>query len=165
MFIRVKKLKGNEYAYLVQNRRVRGKVKQKVKNYLGRVYSYEKINDNGFFEFVKKDVDDYMKDKQFRDIVKDLIRWEFYKHNIKGIDVDYGRLNVKKGKKDCAVRLNDGFLYNKSLRELIRFTGVGDDEREIGYGLAEKFVKAGIKVPEELFVKVFEKHFRIKDEE
>ena len=44
VFVRIKKIKGNEYGYLVHNKRNKRKktVKQKVKAYLGRLYRLEK---------------------------------------------------------------------------------------------------------------------------
>ena len=74
MFIRLKKVQGKHYAYKVHNRRVRGKIKQKVKGYIGRAYIPEKTNEKDFFEFIKKDTNSY--DKSLKHSVGDLIKWE-----------------------------------------------------------------------------------------
>ncbi len=59
-FIRTKKIDGKEYAYLVENkwykRKVKGRGKgprQKVTKYLGRVHSFDKVNDVDFYNFKK----------------------------------------------------------------------------------------------------------------
>ncbi len=45
MFIRKKKIKGKEYAYLVENKYINGRVKQKVKRYLGKVFRFDRSGD------------------------------------------------------------------------------------------------------------------------
>ena len=44
-YIRSKKIKGNTYYYIVEGKLIRGKVKQKVKRYLGNVIHIEKVFD------------------------------------------------------------------------------------------------------------------------
>jgi len=47
-YIRSKKIKGNTYYYIVEGNLVKGKVKQKVKRYLGNVSHIEEVYD--FYE-------------------------------------------------------------------------------------------------------------------
>lgn len=47
-YIRSKKVKGNTYYYIVEGNLVKGKVKQKVKRYLGNVEHVEEVYD--FFD-------------------------------------------------------------------------------------------------------------------
>jgi len=151
MFIRLKKIKGKYYAYHVQNRRVRGRVKQKVKGYIGRAYFPKQVNDKNFFSFVGKDINSY--EISLKKTVEDLVRWELYKHGLDDID---NNLITKDGSK-VVLKLNEGYLYDKTIKDIIKFYVVGDDEYFIGKEFAEVFVKAGIKIPKELFVKLFEK--------
>lgn len=153
MFIRLKKIKGKYYAYHVQNKRVRGKVKQKVKGYIGRAYFPEKVNKKDFFEFVNTEINNY--NKPFKEVIEDLIRWEFLKHNLKNIELD--KFSIKKDNNKIILKLNEGYLYDKTIKNIIKFKPVGDDEYIIGKEFAEVFVKAGIDIPKELFVKLFEK--------
>ena len=74
------------------------------------------------------------------------------------------RYSITQNKNKVVLKLNEGYLYNKTLRELIKFHAVGDDKYMIGKEFAESFVKAGIDVPKELFVKLFEKLTKDKDE-
>lgn len=157
MFIRIKKIKEKHYAYHVQNRRVYGKVKQKVKEYLGKAYISKKTNNISFFEFVKSDASSYHQGKSYKEIIEDLIRWELFKNNLNEIQVNTKRYSVSQENQNVVLKLNDGYLYNKTLTELLKFQAVGDDEYFIGQEFAELFVKAGIDIPKELFVKMFEK--------
>lgn len=155
MFIRIKKIKNKHYAYHVQNKRVRGKVKQKVKSYIGRAHIPEKTSNIDFFEFVKKDLNNY--NKEFKSILEDLIKWELYKHDIKDV-----KLNIKKcsifntNDNKIVIKINEGHLYDKTIKNLLKFQAVGDDEYIIGKEFAESFVKSGIDIPKELFVRLFE---------
>ena len=155
MFIRLKKIQGKYYAYHVQNKRVWGRVKQKVRGYIGRAIFPKKTNDIDFFSFINQNIENYNKD--LKSAVKDLIVWELHKHNLENeIKLDMSRETIKKNKKNIVIKLNDGFLYNTTIRNIIRFVPVGDDEYFIGREFAESFVKAGIGVPKELFVKLFQ---------
>ena len=151
-FIRKKKIKVYEYAYLVENRwkkRPKKGSRQKVKEFLGRVYKPELKNDLGFVKEV-----DYVKNNSFRQIVKDLVEFELLKHNVKDFFVDFDKNFVLRNNRKVALQINEGFLCNYTLKNLLNFKLGGE---EAGYSLAKAFVEAGIKVPQELFVKIFEK--------
>ena len=82
-FIRTKKIKGAEYAYIVENKwkKRSKKVKQKTKKYLGRVYRFDKKKDIGFFEFHSvSDEIKYVEERKKEDIIVDLVKWELIKH-------------------------------------------------------------------------------------
>ena len=155
MFIRLKKIQDKYYAYHVQNKRVRGKVKQKVKGYIGRAYFPKQVNSNNFFEFVGKDIDSY--DMSLKNTVLDLVKWELYKHGLNDVELDKDKFFIIKNGSKIVLKLNEGYLYNKTIKDIIKFHVVGDDEYFIGKEFAEVFVKAGIKIPRELFVKLFQK--------
>ena len=165
-FIRIKKIKkksGNsyEYAYLVENTwRKRPKVgtRQKVKAFLGRVYKPEIKNNKDFFSHFKiEDKDSYIKNNILSKITKDLIVWEFFKYDIsdKEFFVDFENKLVRKYNNKAVLQINEGFLCDYTLRKLIGFRF--KDDEHAGMTLAKAFVEAGINIPQELFVKVFEK--------
>ena len=158
-FIRIKKIKGNKYAYLVENRwrkrGVRGS-RQKVKKYLGRVYMTEKLNDKS------AEIDEAV---SFRAIVKKLVKQEFVNRGF----VEEGRLlkkddfiiditNLKFMKNDQSVvfEMNEGFACDFTLKSLLKFKPK-DYEKIEGLDLATAIVEAGLIVPKEMFVKLFEK--------
>lgn len=167
-FIRTKKIKkksGNcyEYAYLVENKwrkRLKGSKKgarQKVKAFLGRVYSLNLVNDRNFSEHYNiKDIDEYVKENSLSKITKDLVLWEFFKHDVKDVAVDFEEIILRKDKNKIVLRMNEGFLCDCTLKKLLNFK-FKEDEYDAGVVLAKVFVEAGIKIPRELFVKVFEK--------
>ena len=148
MYIRIKKVKGYEYAYLVANKwRKKGDRKgarQKVRKYLGRVLDYKAESDIGFFEFVKAgDSQKYLENNDYDYILKDLIRWEFNKRNIgEDVLVYHNKGKVQKDGKDVCVRMNNGIFCGFTLKRLFEFDG-GGAEPEVGKRMARAFVEAG----------------------
>lgn len=158
-FIRVKKINGKEYAYLVENkwykrgfkRKGRGP-RQKVGKYLGKVYSFTKADNIGFFEFNKIDnVESYIKSNAREQIIRELVEWELARHNIskEEFTIDFSSKIVSKGKKKVSLRINEGFLNSFTLARLFNM------KRNEGYYLAKCFVEAGIEIPKEVFVGLF----------
>jgi len=157
-FIRVKKIAGKEYAYLVENkwykRRHKGKNKgprQKVTKYLGRVHVFDKVNDVDFYNFKKiNDLEKYLKNSRHK-IFKDLVEWELFRHAINNEEftIDYSNKKILKNNKHISLRMNEGFLNSFTLDRLFNLKS-GDS-----YYLAKCFVEAGIEVPKEVFVGVF----------
>jgi len=163
VFIRIKKIDGKEYAYLVENRwykrRHKGKNKgprQKVSKYLGRVYSFNKTENIDFYNFKKiNNLEQYIKDNQNNknQIFKDLIEWELFRHNIdkEGFTIDHINKKILNNKtnKEVSLMMNEGFLNSFTLSRLFNLKS-GDS-----YYLAKCFVEAGIEIPQEVFVGVF----------
>ena len=170
VFIRKKRIKKKsrniyEYAYLVENKWMKrprtGKrgVRQKVMGFLGRSFRFEPVHDVGFFEYLNvQDVEEYVNAKEFHEIVEDLLKWEFFKHNVsEEFRVKLKEKSVLRNDKGVALEMNEGFLCNYTLGRLLnRVVKPGEDA---GYVFANAFVEAGIKIPKELFVKVYEKVF------
>jgi len=162
MFARIKTIKGNPYLYLVENTWVKGKVRQKVKKYIGRVQEPSKVLDLDFFEFFKIDnPNNYVKSKSREDVIKDisafnLANYGFTESNknkwkFSNVTVDLNNLSVKIKKRDTAIKLNDGFFYNEIIKDIIEFKP-GRDKEKSGMELAELFVCAGLNIPQEIFV-------------
>lgn len=87
MFIRVKYIKNQPYAYKVSNRwRKRKGTKQEIKGYLGRVYYLNLVKELSFDEFIGNNMSEYLEKNSTRAIILDLIRYELLKHgfNYKG---------------------------------------------------------------------------------
>ena len=162
-FIRVKKIDGKEYAYLVENRwykrRHKGKNKgprQKVSRYLGRVYKFNKEKDIDFYSFKKiNDLEQYLKNNSNNknNVFRDLIEWELFRHNINKEDftIDFSNKKILNNKtnKEVSLRMNDGFLNGFTLNRIFNL-----NSRD-SYYLAKAFVEAGIEVPKEVFVGLF----------
>jgi hypothetical protein len=160
-FIRVKKIKRWEYAYLVENRWKSGRTRQKVKKYLGKVCHLDNIVGLRF----KKDVSGM----DFGDAVGELVKFElmkngFEEHGKKGkgimkkgdfhVDLENGEF-LSKGK-PVVFESNEGFICQFTYERAVNFKACGNEE-ETGLRLAETILEAGISVPHSIFVKLFEK--------
>ena len=160
-FIRIKKINGKEYAYLVENRwykrKFKGKNKgsrQKVSKYLGKVYFFDKQGNQDFLNYKNiNDLEHYLKSNNRSRVIKDMVEWQLFLHIIDKNDftIDLNNKKIMKGKKNVSLKLNEGFLNNYTLSRL--FTLKSNDS----YYLAKCFVEAGIEVPKEIFVGLFTK--------
>ncbi len=160
-FFRIKKIKGKEYAYLVENEWKKKSSRQKVKNYLGRVYRFGLIENIDFMQFIKvDDFDKYINENNTKKIIKDLAEWELLRF---GIDkniflIDLENKKVQKSGKNIALLINDGFMCGLTLKNLLEFKA--EDQERDGYRFARAFVEAGIKVPQEVFIGLFGKLYK-----
>lgn len=158
-FFRIKKIKGKEYAYIVENVWKRKSSIQKVKAYLGRVYRFGLMNNVDLTQFLKTtSVEDYINNNSKNKIINDLIEWEFFKHDIskQEFSLDLNNMKIQKYKKNIAISINEGFMCNVTLKNLLEFKPEGDEETD-GYRFARAFVEAGVKIPQEVFIGLFGK--------
>lgn len=177
-YIRKKRIKTKkgvyEYAYVVESKwkkRIKDS-RQKVKAYLGRIYVFKRLKDDDFSSFYSVgDIKEYVKNKGKSDIINDLIKLELYNHGFtekagllvnNKISFDIGKREFyieedgNKVNKKMVLALNNGFLCKEHIEKLVNFrASVSEDET--GYKLAKAFVEAGLKVPKDVFVEVFEK--------
>lgn len=164
MYIRVKKIKGKEYGYLIQSkwkkRNKNGKVgpRQKVRGYLGRVYRFNVKKDIDFFEFFSiKDVDEYVKNNNKKKIIHDLIELELARHDVdkSEFSIDLKDNKIINNEKNVVLGINEGYLCSSTINMLFNFRN--KEEEQQGFELAKRFVQAGIKIPNALFISYFEK--------
>lgn len=164
-FIRTKKIKGIEYAYIVENSWKQSKVKQKSKKYLGKVYRFSKINETDFFEFLKmNDKENYFNIRTKQEILNDLVRWELTCRGFAEKDkmltypdviIELAKNKILNSKgKNAALAMNEGYLTEYALKSLLKFKCVCEED---GYTLAKMFVEAGLAVPKEVFVGFYSK--------
>ena len=157
MFIRTKKIKGNDYAYLSENKwsKRSKKVKQITKKYLGRVYKFDKIKDIEF---------DYNNSLSPGEIIKELVILELKKHGFEKnkniyekdccfVDLKENRVYGSRG--SIAIGMNQGLLSDYTLRRLFHYTRIKD-----GYDYAKKFIEAGLDIPKEAFIDIYNKIFK-----
>jgi len=166
MFIRIKKIKNNKYAYLVKNRwnKKTKKIKQKTIAYLGKIYEpkQEDKNFKNFLDFYNiKNTDSYSK-KEFKEIVKDLINFEIKTSELKNkVKINYEKQELKINGKDAVLKINEGYLCSYTIKKLLSFKKLTEeDEKNLGLRLANLIVEAGLSMPKELFVKICEKFFK-----
>ena len=156
MFIRVKKIKGKDYAYLVSNEWTPNGSRQKVKDYFGAVQKHSQLYEKAA-----------LLEAKFEESLTELLRNELLNHGFamsecrnlltkEGIVVDLVCKNVRNSdRKPCAIKLNEGFLCEHTLKELFGMKLL-ENNSQAGAVLANSLVAAGLKVSKELFVALFE---------
>lgn len=165
-FFRVKKIKGKEYGYLVENewrsaRSLKGKKegsRQKVKGYLGRIVRLELKENIGFTDYFKiADLAGYIEKNENSKIMRDLIEWELHKFAVDKyhVFIDLNEMKVHKNGRNIALMINNGMMCSLTLKNLLGFKP--EDEHNDGYRLARAFVEAGITVPQDVFIGLFGK--------
>ena len=161
-FIRVKTIKGKQYAYLITNKWLKTKKmpKQKVVGYLGSAITppiKENMIDTSFFDFYKiEEPEDYIDNRTRDDILKDLVKFELARHDTgsKNINFDTSNFTLTSSNRGIALKINDGFLCSHTIHVLHDFDARGDEE-DVGIALAKAFVSAGIAVPKDIFIGYF----------
>ena len=158
-FFRIKKIKDKEYAYIVENKWSKKGSRQKVKGYLGRVYHPNLVKNIDFLKYANvENIQNYIDNNDKNKIINDLVEWELFKFDVnkEQFKIDFYNKTIQKNKKNIVIWINDGFMCNLTLKNLLDFKPEGDEETD-GYRFARVFVEAGIKVPQEVFIGLFGK--------
>jgi hypothetical protein len=157
MFYRIKKIKGIEYAYLVNNKWTKHGVRQKVGKYLGKVIRLQRITNNILpklpeFSTLSPSV-----------MIDNLVNIELIQH---GFVEQNGRLLFgqtefyhRKISNNHVFLMNDGFFCNYSIKQIYDFDFMGD-ETETGSALASILLNAGISISQENFIILFNKIYK-----
>ncbi len=165
MFIRCKKRtnpsgKTYEYAYWVANKyqKRRKMPKQKVKQYLGRVYRFEKV-DNKEIETINGE------ENSLKENIVLLVENELQNYGFKEKEGVWQReqciINIKQGicvdqeGKEVCIAINEGVLHRSTLGTIIAFKPKESLEREVGKQLGHALISAGIKPKETVFISLF----------
>lgn len=168
MFVRIKRIKGSEYGYLVENRWLKRRkgARQKVKGYLGKVYRLEKVRDIDFRDYVQKHGTKKNKDEEeWLWLLKKIIEWELYRHgfNKRGkvwrtanlvVDIENAKVIGSNGFK-AALAINEGLLAGTTLQRLFNALKKSSLRMQDAYQIAKLFIECGIAVPKEAFVSMF----------
>jgi hypothetical protein len=161
MFIRIKKLKGNDYAYLVKNIWTSKGPRQKTKKYLGRCLILERKKNINFSDYFKVNVEDYIYNHNFKKIISMLFELELVNHGF--IDNKFENLIAYPKKliiknnmgNEVILKINEGFLCSYNLKKIFNFKFKNDEED--AYKFAELFLITGLKIEKEVFVELFRK--------
>lgn len=174
MFIRIKKIKNQNYAYLVNNKwsKKKQRSKQQVVMYLGRVFKIPKIENNRLMDYFKiNDLSDYVKKTELKKIILDLIILELVNHGFKqeggcyvkeDLVFNASNLTVSCQKnKSVVLEINEGFLSKHTISNLLNQSTLKSKfGEELMFQFANLFVSAGLAVDKELFILVFQKMFK-----
>lgn len=161
-FFRIKKIKGKEYAYIVENKWKGKGSRQKVIGYAGRVYKFNVKNNINFLEFVKiENAEKYVAENSFRKIITDFIEWELFRHDIdkNKFAIDLTNMKIMQNGRNAVLVINEGFMCSLTLKNILEFRPEGN-ESDDGYRLASAFVESGIKIPQDVFISLFGKLFK-----
>src|SRR3989344_7625810 len=163
-FFRIKKIKGNEYAYRFENEWKKGTSVQKVKGYLGLVFRFEKSQQIEFQKFINiEDLNEYTSSNDWMKIIKSLVEWEIYQHSIDRtkFNIDLNSFKVQRRKRNSVFAINEGYMCNLTLSNLANFKK--EDESVDGFRLARVFIEAGVKVPQDAFVGIYGKLYKTEE--
>ncbi len=154
MFIRLKKIKGKEYAYLVQNSWTGNGARQKVAGYLGKLHKPERMRQKGLKEFLSVDnIEEYFNSKGYKEIIGSLVKLELHNHNVEDSFFVSGHEIKSLSGKGAVIQANQGFICSENLKKLMEY----DPEQDDGYMLASLITAAGLNVEKDSFVMLFEK--------
>ena len=153
MFIRTKKVKKRDYAYLVKNVWTKKGPRQKTIKYLGLVIELSEvnprnsINTNGsvkeiYIELMKREL--IVRGFEFLDNV--------FKFN--DITVNLDKPFVRKKSRNVVLKMNEGFLCAETIKILYNHTM---QEDFTGKRFAEDILEAGINIEKDVFVQLYEK--------
>lgn len=154
-FVRIKKIKGINYAYLVKNKWTKNGTRQKSVKYLGKIIELKKIN--------KKELKKYahLTPKQ---VIHELILMELENHGfkerdnlfkLKKITFDPETHNFSSRNKNIVLKINNEFMCQHTINSLLNFNFNGDEE-QTGLALAKAIVSSGLTIPKDIFIHLFE---------
>ena len=158
MFVRIKKIAGHEYGYLVENTWTEKGSRQQTKAYLGRIIPLA----------VEKEMHHDIAQGDFADAILELAKntllsCGFNNKYRKGTwHFNPTTLETFNKNKPAVFKIKDGFFCKPTLERLLQFDGKGKEE-EVGLRLAKEVVAAGLLVDNTTFVQLFKKVFRRKD--
>ncbi len=175
MFIRIKKIKGLEYAYLVKSVWKDKTARQKVVQYLGKVYILNKTNTAAFETFCKEE-NKNIENADLKAMIQALMEWTLSQQGFAKdplvqkkwllqngkIVGDPEKLKITSGKKEISLKINDGYMNSFTLKELlnIQLNKKTEEQRQAATLLAKAFVDAGIQVPQDIFIEIFQKVYQ-----
>ena len=162
-YIRTKIINNQKYAYLVESKAAFSGPRQKVEQYLGRIYDLEKNNLHSDENVInKKPI------LSGKNILLNLTLDELQQHGFvkKKDNYVYDKLIFspqhfslsKKNKsslKEAVIALNDGYLCSFTLQRIANFKKTKDFSKD-AYSLAKYFLEAGLQISQEDFVKFYQ---------
>ena len=163
MFVRIKKIKGFPYAYLVRNKWKKGKTMQKTVKYLGKVIETNQ-NEIQLKNLIPKFHSINSAKELFTNLVKKQLEILGFKPKSKNVyfnqemnlQFNFKSFSFKQNNKICILKVNNGFLCSFNLKKLGK--AIEDcvscrDEDFYIYGkeLAKTFVDSGFLFTKEQF--------------
>lgn len=166
-FVRAKTVKGKKYAYLVENVWNKGKVKQQVKKYLGRIFILPEFN-SSFTNFNYINFDHSLRECMQNIVANALLPYGFSQKGkqlfFDSLCVNLSRFKIKTSEgKNAVLFLNNRYLYGGQLRSIIDFFAPEAEDDIKGKRLAEVFSDAGITIQTDDFIQLYKKIYLSKN--
>lgn len=153
MFVRVKKIKGKPYAYLVENEWTPWGSRQRVTKYLGKTTTLTKYSEE------QKTLPTGMKPAITEAIAQELVNHGFVREGDtlkqENITVNLNEKTIRHGTKKIVLGMNEGYLCDHTLQQLLTYQ---PEERpdQSAKKLANHVLEAGLKLNNEQFLHLFE---------
>ena len=153
MFVRVKKIKGRPYAYLVENEWTPWGSRQRVSKYLGKTQTLTRFSE-GIIELPAG-----LHATIIEAVAQELSNHGFVREgNIlrqEDIIVNLEEKTVRQNGKKAVLAMNEGYLCDHTLQQLLAFV---PEEKPEGSAkkLANLVLETGLKLSNEQFVHLFE---------
>ena|SRR3989344_4943324 len=158
MFVRIKKRKNHsgktyKYAYLVKTKYLKKGPRQRILQYLGRLYEFKKESDK-----------DQKTLKKWPESLKQLIEEELANHYFKEekevwknhtIEINFKERKIEKDGQKVCLKFNNGFLCDFTLSLVLDFQIPKTNEKGIGKSLGNTLLLAGIGINPERFIELF----------
>jgi len=153
MFVRVKKIKGRPYAYLVENEWTPWGSRQRVNKYLGKTHILSRLSEGlvdmptglqpAIVEAIAQELQNHGFSKKGNTLVKE------------NIVVNLDEKTVREKNKKVVLEMNEGYLCDHTFEQLLTFEPPEkpDDRAK---KLATLVLAAGLKLSNEQFVHLFE---------
>ena len=163
MFIRTKKIKGQTYAYLVENTWKHAGSRQEVTGYLGKCITPLRQTTTQ---------PALSPEKTYKELIHELLKTTLLNHGFRisssshfvlltqnskeNSTLDLQKQTVFHNNKPAILALNQGHLCEYTLTNLLRFSP-SDNPEETAHNLAQALLAAGIHISTENLVILFEK--------
>lgn len=164
MFIRIKKIKGQPYAYLVESVWTKHGSRQKTKAYLGKVVPLGEAphqstpEGDGLWDACVTMLSNLLENRGF---IKDPKTPLTYQKD--DVVVDLAKHETRAATRPCALQVNQGFVCDHTLARLKELDNphivakLADNGNHIGQTLADALVSAGLLVEKEHFLDLYTK--------
>ena len=160
MFIRIKKIKGNEYAYLVRNKWTKQGPRQISKKYLGRVLELDRVKDEPYNDLS-------ILSKTRREVLREIYKNELSSFNFKETGshtMKLGKLTARLGEfavyeddKERVIKNRDGYLASSYLQKILRYYPKRKSFEKDSIEFAKLIVNSGLSLDKEFFVEFFKR--------
>ena len=157
-FIRIKKINNNNYAYLVETQNTPKGPRQKVKQYLGRIYELEDYNKTN----IKTEIRNNNKKSLLQSLINKELSMNGFKEKKEKISnknfsfcLNKFTITKRKNNKKVTLKLNEGYLSSFTLQRLLNFKKTNNLNQD-AKSLAKYFLESGINISEENFIKFYQ---------